>query len=176
MSELSYDELRKAQLQERHYSALQKLGEDYYDEFSSYVNELKARLDEKYSGDDARAFENAFGVFNDLVSRRKHKLVLKALRDFRNGVFVTDGLARQEKKFFESLMELFEDYAAELGFDGKEEGEPDDDGAIRILMDLPQFMASDASYGPFSKGQETILPADVTALLLKRGAAEKVRK
>lgn len=178
MDELSYDELRKAQLKERHYSALQKLGEDYFDEFSSYVSKLEARLGEKYSGDDARAYENAFSVFKDLVSRRKHKIVLKALRDSRNDVFVTDGLARQEKKLYESLMGLFGDYSRELGFSRKPEPEKaeKEEVAIRILMDLPQFMASDTSFGPFSKGQEVVLPVDAGALLLKRKAAEKVKE
>lgn len=174
--ELSYESLRSAQLEERHDPSLKALPEDYYSSYGGYLKRLQDKLSNNFNLNDAKAFENSAGVFNSLFERRKQKIVFKALKDASNEVLDGEGLTKQEKRLYSTLVQVFNDYDGERASISRvKSSKPSSSGVrVKVLMDLPQFVGVDnASYGPYSKGTEVALPDKIAALLLKRKAAEK---
>jgi len=186
--ELSYDSLRKAQLEERHDPAqIRPLPEDYYESYADYLERLKRQLSASFTMEDAKAFENSSAVFNDLFELRKRKIVFKALKDVTTGTANGEGLTRQEKRLYAELSSLFRSYDGERCVVPRKQAAgaqsapqcaaaPQNAPEIRILMDLPQFVGGDdnANYGPYKTGERVALPESVAALLLKRNAAQKL--
>jgi len=178
--ELSYESLRKAQLEERHESALKQLPEEYFDAYSEYLGKLRKQLSENFDIEEAKALENSSAVFRDLFERRKQKIVFKAIKEAAPGADSagTEGLTHQEKELYAQLRGVFESYdgerAALAGPNGNGAQKRRNGSAVRVLIDVPQFVWTDnSSYGPFKAGESVELPEAIALLLVKRNAAEK---
>ncbi len=179
--EVSFEAVRKVQLQERNYSSLSKLDDDFYDKYLSFIKDLRCRLESGFSLEGAKAFENSDRVLKDIFEQRKHKIFFKAFRDMKNNSVDSNGLARQEKELYTSLITLLTSFNSALSTESR--------GAVPVgpavpvvsqpkkilvefLVDLPQIAGVDSNttIGPFLKGQEAELSERQASLLSKKGA------
>ncbi len=188
MAELSFDALRRVQLMEKGNGALTPLDDAFYDSYAAFLRTQKTALKESFSLDALRLHENSAKVLRDIVDRRAAKIVLKALRDSKGGVAGLEGLARQEKSLYTTLVKLFAGYDADVGaelFSGSvpapaRAAQPSavlafaDSVALRMLRDVPSFVSpSGVTRGPYASSALVSLPKNEAALLIKRGLAEE---
>lgn len=200
-NQFSFEELRKVQLAEKHYSVLSPLNEDYYDTYNGYINQYKKQLQSSYDLQNAKVYENAQLIIKDIVNTRLQKIILRSVRDAQTGKLNTDGLARQEKEFYLKSMNLLREYleaitkmpavaqdvpmfkpipvvtqtpTPEVKPIETVESNPGGQITVAITIDLPQFIGpSGTPIGPFTKGQTITLDEKDANLLIKRGAANK---
>ncbi|MFH0835859.1 MAG: hypothetical protein V1834_01725 [Candidatus Micrarchaeota archaeon] len=175
MVEISFNELRKVQLQERKLGALTRLEESFYDDYKRFVENLKK---EAANGgmDSIRALENSVSVLESIVELRQQKILLKSLKDLRSGNVNSDGLAREEKELYTQLIRLLNDAGKQLLDGVKREApavkKPSGVVSLKITAALPQFVGPDAqTYGPFTQGQVIEVAKAPADLLVKRKVA-----
>lgn len=199
-NQFSFEELRKVQLAEKHYSVLSPLAEDYYDTYNGYINQYKKQLQTSYDLQNAKVYENAQLIIKDIVNTRLQKIILRSVRDAQTGKLNTEGLARQEKEFYLKSMNLLREYLEAITkmpavaqdipmfkptpvmtqapiTEVKPEAVESNPGGqitVAITIELPQFIGpSGTPIGPFNKGQTITLDEKDANLLIKRGAANK---
>ena len=187
--ELSFDSLRKIQVLERDYGALSTLEDSFYSDYFGWLEHQKNSLKTSFSIESLKAYENSKKILAEISEKRKEKIVLKALKDFKQGGVKSDGLSKEERIFYLELLKLFGGFETALQKQDasalekmKEETGSEltkvanaSDGilSVRILQNLPAFVASDGeTYGPFSALQSASMKKDVAELLIRRKAAE----
>ena len=84
-------------------------------------------------------------------------------------------MAHQEKETFRKLLRLLEEHIELFdSFFGEREKKESMLVAIKILNDVPTFIATDMKeYGPFSEEQLVELPSKVARLFISRKIAEE---
>jgi DNA replication initiation complex subunit (GINS family) len=179
--EVSYEALRRVQLEEKRSPGLTPLGEDFYERYAAHLRDQQGRLHQDFNLDAASAYESMRRVLRDVWERRQHKIAVKALLDARAREPRAEGLAREEQRLYNALHTLYSQGDASFlnGMGPAAEPEPapaeakgPDRARVRLLADLPAFEGPDgASHGPFRADEEIDLPPAVAALLEKRGAA-----
>lgn len=190
-STFSFEELRKVQLAEKHYSIISPLPEDFFDAYAGYIEEYKKQLEKEYSLQSAKAYESAKMIVKDVINTRLQKIILRAVRDMQGNKLNTDGLARQEKDFYLKCTSLLKEYSdaiatakpisvlitrqtEHLDSQSSKQDATQEEVSVVISIDLPQFIGpSGVPIGPFTKGQKTQLNEKDAGLLIKRGAANK---
>ena len=172
VEELSFEELRKVQLAEKHSPALAPLPENFYDVYFSYLQDRMAGLKDNFSLDGAKAYENSRKVLGDIIKLRSHKIIFKAFTDGEANRIVSDGLTSQEKIFYHSLLRLFNDYELKMSMLSTTQKQS---VQVEIAADVPEFVGKDGkTLGPFKSGEKIELDTETSALLLQRGAAKLV--
>lgn len=176
--EVGYDALRKVLLQERHYSALSALEEDFFDQYAAFVKVQEVRLKESFSLDAAKEFENTVKALDGLKETRLQKILFKALRDLQNNSVNSEGLARAEKELYRTLVKTLMEYSRgsrSPAVEAQEVRPEQPTMTVRILNDVKEFIGSDASqYGPFSTGQTVQLKKEIASFLVRKKAAAQV--
>ncbi|HLC47654.1 MAG TPA: hypothetical protein VJI13_01145 [Candidatus Norongarragalinales archaeon] len=190
MAEISYDALRKIQMQERNFGALSSLDEDFYERYNLWISEQKRLLHTEFSIETLKAFENAKKIIEEISAKREQKIVLKALKDLRSNSIDSAGLSKEEKSFylkmltdardFEQSVVLFTEKKQELRkTDMKDELKPVEKSVseklatIRILVSMGRFVAPDgATYGPFEPSQIVSIDREIAEILVRKGAAK----
>lgn len=174
--EVSFDALRKIQLQERNYAALVPLEEDFFDAYRSHVEAQRKSLHESFSLDAASAYEGTRKLLSEVVSRRQQKIFLKALRDFHSGTVSGSGLAKEEKELYNSLVKLLGSYGSKLfgSFAAENAAETASDVVkVQLLAEVPQFVGISGLIGPFGANQIASLPKEDAKLLVSQGVAQE---
>lgn len=191
MTEISYDALRKIQMQERNFGALSTLDEDFYERYNLWIAEQKRLLHSQFSIETLKAYENAKKIIEEISAKREQKIVLKALKDLRSNSIDSSGLSKEEKSFylkmlsdardFEQSVILFAEKKQELRkTDLKDELRPVEKSVseklatIKILVSMSKFVAPDgATYGPFEPSQIVNIDKEIADILVRKGAAQK---
>ncbi len=191
-----FDSLRRVQLQERQSSGLASVSEGFFDECRAF---LKQTREHGENGDSTAMREagNFEEVFKNVVSARAQKILFKTFRDLKAGTVTTEGLAREEKEFYNSLTKLFTEFEASVlhfafppasiqataGIEGGDSArKPEKPVAAmlknvkaRFLLDMPRFPWQDSTqYGPFKKGEVAELHKELADFLNERKAIEFV--
>jgi DNA replication initiation complex subunit (GINS family) len=192
-----FDSLRRVQLQERQSSGLASVSEGFFDECRAFLKQMRERGE---NGDSTAMREagNFEEVFKNVVSARAQKILFKAFRDLKAGTVTTEGLAREEKEFYNSLTKLFTEFEASVlhfAFPPASEQATAESGSgdsarksekpvaasvlknvkARFLLDLPRFPWQDSTqYGPFKKGEVAELRKELADFLNERKAIEFV--
>jgi len=189
-----FDTLRRVQLQERQSSGLASVSENFFDECRSFLKQARERGEQ---GDSASVREaaNFEEVLKNVVGARAQKILFKAFRDLKTGMVTTEGLAREEKEFYNSLIKLFTEFEASVlhsavaatqtrgGLEDKivKQNSVEQAAALqssvkaRFLLDLPRFPWLDSvQYGPFKKGEVAELRKELADFLNQRKAIEFV--
>ncbi len=191
--ELSFEALRKIQLQERNFGALSALQDDFYESYSLWILEQQRALKAEFSIERMKAYENAKKILEETRQKREQKVLLKALKDFRNGTVSSDGLAREEKKLYLGAiagLKEFEETAASpvnaekpaaqaIAIESQTaatataaEEIPADVLKVKLLFDIPQFVGVDGTaYGPYESNQIEAIKREVAEILVRKGAA-----
>lgn len=188
-----FDSLRRVQLQERQSSAITSVSEGFFDECRAFLKQTREQGErgDSFAMREAGNFEE---VFKNVVDARAQKILFKTFRDLKAGTVNTEGLAREEKEFYNSLTKLFTEFEASalnLAFQPTSVQTPAEncDAAkkfethssalknvkARFLLDMPRFPWKDsAQYGPFKKGEVAELHAELAEFLNQRKAIEFV--
>ncbi len=169
MEQISFEELRKIHLQEKHSSSLSFLAEEFYDIYLKYLDDFYSQLRGSFSIEGAKTFENSKTVFMELVRLRCQKIILKAFKDNgRSHLVNSDGLTHQERALYLSMLRSFTDYEALLSTKvSRKKAEPI--LSIEILQDVPEFVSpSGKSVGPFTIGAKIELDEQTANLLIEK--------
>ncbi|MFH1750247.1 MAG: hypothetical protein ABH863_01060 [Candidatus Micrarchaeota archaeon] len=189
MTEISYDALRKIQMQERNFGALSALDEDFYEKYNLWIAEQKRLLQNEFSIETLKAYENAKKIIEEISAKREQKIVLKTLKDLRSSSIDSAGLTSEEKVFylkmlasvkeFEQSVVLFKEKKPELK-KGASKLEPAQKAvseklsSIKIIVSMSKFVAPDgATYGPYEPSQIVSIDSEIADILLRKGAAQK---
>ena len=176
MTEASFEALRKVQLQEKHESAISALDDDFFVKYRSLIDAQRDRLRKDFSLDAATSLENLRRLLSEVARKREQKLFLKALRDFHAGQVGGEGLSREERELYNSLIRLLSEYEAAV-IKAEQSASPQAQKAerkVRFTTDVPAFVGSSgASLGPFASGSVASLPADDAELLIEQGVVSE---
>lgn len=169
MQEISFEELRKVHLAEKHSSILSQLSEDYFDVYLKYLRDFYTGLKADFSIEGAKTYENSRKVFLELARLRSHKIALKAFRDTRVNGVSSEGLTTQEKELYLSLLKLFNTYEETLSFKPVSQSAQPTAVKLEVLLDVEAFVSpSGSTIGPFSKGSVFEADSDTAALLVEK--------
>ncbi|MFH1107554.1 MAG: hypothetical protein V1787_06720 [Candidatus Micrarchaeota archaeon] len=189
--ELSFEALRKVQLQERNFGALSALQDDFYESYSLWILEQQRALKSGFTIERMKVFENSKKILDEVRLKREQKILLKALKDYRNGAVSSDGLAKEEKALYVGIvggLKEFEETAAspagrekpeaqpiavDLQTAAEEKPEPPADSLkLKFAVAVPQFVGLDGtSYGPYEAGKVASVKKEVAEILVRKGAA-----
>ncbi|MFH0971197.1 MAG: hypothetical protein V1835_01375 [Candidatus Micrarchaeota archaeon] len=186
MTEISYDGLRKIQMQERNFGALSSLDEDFYEKYNLWVAEQKRLLQKEFAIETLKAYENAKKIIEEISAKREQKIVLKVLKDMRSGSIDTAGLSKEEKSFYLKLLasaKEFEESVVQFSEKKPEYKKAEEKEiqklqqkllTIKMIAGMGKFVAPDGTtYGPFTPDQIISIDKDIAELLLKKGIALK---
>ncbi len=180
VEEISFEELRKIHLQEKHSPLLSQLPENFFDTYLAYIDRFYSKLKDEFSMEGSKTYENSRKVFAELVKLRGQKLILKAFKDGKGGGVSSEGLTLQEKELYLSMLRLFAEYdSALLGFKPVPQIEPEAPVEqivkVELLVDLPQFVSpSGKTLGPLEKGSVVEVDEATREILVQQGACKAV--
>lgn len=177
METISFEELRKVHLQEKHSSMLSPLPEEFLDVYSKYLSDFYTDLKGGFSIEGAKTYENCRNVFVELVRLRCQKIILKAFKDSKTCNTDSEGLTNQEKNIYISMLKLFVEYEAGLLTSKPMKPIAAQSVAktvkVEILLDVPEFVTpSGNGIGPFTRGTIIELDEATAILLIEKGAAK----
>ena len=186
MEEITWEEMREIQRNERNSPTLQKIEPNTYKRILEYISERKKVIEEAYKDGSEIGSElakkaetemrNAKKIFDDLVYRRNEKIVKNAVRAILTGVEDTTNMIDEEVKLYKNVLNALKEFKMELNNEEKVEikKENEDLHLIRIISDIPQFEFDDKIYGPFKKEDLANLPKKVAEILINAGKANLV--
>ncbi len=187
MEEITWEEMRELQRNERNSSTLQKIDSDTYKRILKYIEERKKLIEEAKNDGSEVAWEmarkaedelkKAQKILIDLMYKRSEKIMKNALRATISGVEDTTNMIEEETEFYNKILsELKELKSKILNTEEKVEIKKNGENlkAIRLLSDVPQFQFDDKVYGPFKKEDIANLPTKVAEILINAGKANLV--
>ena len=136
------------------------------EEFSGVVNKTKKQL------------ENAITFFNELIVRRRKKILNLVLIAAETGISKRDfeNMFDFEKELFEELMKCMDSSDKKLNklLDNKLENIQNNEMVI-FKEDVEGFVGLDEeNMGPFEKGQIVNIPKPIAKILAEGGKVEKI--
>jgi DNA replication initiation complex subunit (GINS family) len=166
---LGYSDLRDMQKREMESSALVSLPDDFY----SLISQLLARKGSEAISSKSllaiKEYENIKKIVVSIQAKREEKIVLMALRGEREGA----GLTIEERRMLKDLSGIVGKYREIVKSVWESESASPSGKRIKIMKEVSQYRGLDnALYGPFSTGQETLVPDAEADWLLKAGMAE----
>ena len=186
MEEITWEEMREIQRNERNSPTLQKIEPNTYKRISEYILERQKIIEEAYKDGSEIGSElakkaetemkNAKKILDDLMYRRNEKIVKNAVRAILTGVEDTTNMLEEEEKLYKKVLDALKEFKMELNNEEKAEIKKgnEDLKLIRMLSDIPQFEFDDKIYGPFKKEDLANLPKKVAEILINAGKANLV--
>jgi len=177
---------------------LQKLPEDFFKRVSEYINEKKKTLEKDSGQEKLTSFsekENIFtqlnnmkSILRELYNKRERKIIEMALNKSKSdsSIIETECLLKEEKDFFDELVEVFNKYRNNLLInievseeEKKEEEEEKKENkevkTVRFLHAVPKFLGTDLRvYGPYEEDDIACLPKELADVLISKGRAEEI--
>ncbi|MBI5224406.1 DNA replication complex GINS family protein [Candidatus Micrarchaeota archaeon] len=182
--EISYESLRKIQLQERNFGALSALDEEFYERYNLWVAEQKRLLQTEFNIETLKAYENAKKIVEEIAKKRSQKIVLKSLRDLGANTVDSAGLSKEEKSFYLNMLKNAREFEnTVLQFtERKPEFKKEEEKItlqekllnLKILVAMSKFVAPNGNtYGPFQPGEIVSIDLEIGDFLLRKGIAQK---
>lgn len=169
---LDYSYLREVQKKEMESSAVVSLPDDFYRSVSELLSKKGQEAQHSKSLLAIKEYENIKRIVAAIQTKREEKIVLMALRGENEG----GDLTNEEKELLKELSSIIKksrDVVKNVW--DRETPVPDDSRRIRIIKDVAEYRGLDNSvYGPFTEGEEQLLPQPEAQWLLKAGLAEPV--
>jgi DNA replication initiation complex subunit (GINS family) len=182
---ITYNDIYEALRRERYSEQLQSLGKRFVQEVSNYLKEKK-NISEK-SGDifssaiskTKKQFENAVSMFQELMLRRKKKLLNLAFVAAETGISKRDyeNMLSFEKDIFDNIMKSMESGDKKLAklLNGQKEEEKKKNRLVTFIQDTEEFLGLNGEkLGPFKKGEIVNLPLEIANILIVDNKVESV--
>jgi DNA replication initiation complex subunit (GINS family) len=182
---ITYNDIYEAARKERYSDQLQPLPKNFVTEVSNYLQEKKQmsmKETDEFSDVVLKAkkqLENAKTFFNELIVRRRKKILSLGLIAAETGISKQDfeNMFAFEKEFFEELMKCMNSCDKKLSDlqNGKKLEQVQVNELIIFKKATESFLGLDAkNMGPFEKGQIANIPKEIAKILIEGGKAEKV--
>lgn len=183
---ITYNDIYEAARKERYSDQLQALGKNFVEEVATYLREKKemASKDDDVFSDmvvkTKKQLENAVTLFNELMLRRRKKILNLVLIAAETGISKQDfeNMLVFERALFEDMMknvDSADEILHELLNGKKTEGTKNE--LIIFKTPVDRFLDMEgASLGPFEKGQMANIPKTLAKILVDDGKAEIVQK
>lgn len=180
---ITYNDIYEASRKERFTDQLQPLPKNFLTEVANYLRDKREFIEkgDEFSGDSAKTkkqLENAITLFNELMLRRRKKILELVLIVSETG---------SSKRDFENMLvsekDLFEDFLKNIKASDKKVKEVLDGGEsqeqknelVCFKEDMGELPSPDGeTVGPFIKGQIANIPGEIAKILIEAGKAEIV--
>jgi DNA replication initiation complex subunit (GINS family) len=183
---ITYSDIYEAARKERYSEQLQPIPKNFVTEVSVYLKdkkEIAAKEDDEFSDiilKTKKQLENAMTLFNELMLRRRKKILNLVLVAAETGISKQDfeNMLAFEKELFEELMKCIDasDKKLKAFFNGKKEEEQKNQLVV-FLDDVGEFLNFDGTMlGPYVKGQIANLPKEVVKILINDNKCEIVEE
>ncbi|MFH1711406.1 MAG: hypothetical protein ABH840_03790 [Nanoarchaeota archaeon] len=181
---ITYNDLYEYLRKERYSEQLQLLPKAFLADVSSYFAEKKeiAGKDSDMFSDallkTKKQFENAIGLFRELMLRRRKKLLNLAFVAAETGISKRDfeNMIDFEKKLFDELVKSVEESEKAVGeFLSGKKAEEKKNNMVVFKEDVDEFLGlTGESVGPFKKGDIANLPNEIVKILEEGNKVEFV--
>ena len=183
---ITYNDIYEAARKERYSEQLQALPKNFVEEIAEYLKDKKeaaSKEDDVFSDAIAKTkkqLENAVTLFNELMLRRRKKILSLVLIAAETGISKQDfeNMLNFERGLFEEMMKCI-DYTnnkVQEILNGKKQME-DKNELIIFRTDVEEFMDLEGGkLGPFEKGQMANISKDIAKILIDDGKADVVEK
>jgi len=176
---LSYSKLRNIEQNEKNSSYLTNIGIDFYQEALSYIKEIEEKIEEERLKNPSShklillsdELRNTKRILNNIFERREKKIIMAALTFARTGKKMPENMTREEKLFYENLINVIKENRKKI-FEFKKK----DFMVIRMLQDLSQFVGNDMKKYILHKEDVISMPIEVAKILIERKAAEEIKE
>ncbi len=204
--EINYRFLRKIQQMERSTPVLTDLDNDFYTNIQKYFLDLKNYLNSESDEHKKKLLDeeivNTKKIINNIYEQREKKILLTAISKARGGNPDFKNMVDIEKKFFDSILNLINNFRNNIlekqktKDDKKEKQEikkiksentimnnkneikivtnANLNPIIRVIKDIPNFVGTDTKNYNLKKGDIVSLPKDMQEMLIKRKVVEKL--
>ncbi len=177
--EISYEELRRLQQEERESAALSHLPDDFYERVGKLVSDSSERLREHQGIANMKEFENMVKIIRDIRRMREEKILFRALRSFGTKHDNSDMISEEHELYARIVEVLSENKKRHEMLEEKpiigKTGRENKFKKVKILKDVPLYNGVDnRNYGPFDSGDEKDLPTPEAEWLVKGKFAEYI--
>jgi len=183
---ITYNDIYEAARKERYSEQLQSLGKNFVEEVAEYLKDKKqmaSKEDDVFSDAIAKTkkqLENAVTLFNELMLRRRKKILSLVLIAAETGISKQDfeNMLAFERSLFEEMMKSvdYTDKKIQEILNGKKQTEDKND-LITFRTYVEEFMDLEGGkLGPFEKGQMANIPKNIAKILIDDGKADLVEK
>ncbi|MEM7821262.1 MAG: hypothetical protein QXX38_00365 [Candidatus Aenigmatarchaeota archaeon] len=171
---ITFEFIRKVQIEEQSSSKLTKLPEDFYKRVSSYIQQKKKITETMEDRKIALEIKSVERLVEDIFNRRERKILNSALIAARTNI-PPENLTEEERKFFESLVNLIKERRNKC-LTSILSLEEETIGLVVFKEDFPEFIGIDEkTYGPFKKGDIVKLPEENVKVLIEKGIVEELK-
>ncbi|MGD9276102.1 MAG: hypothetical protein PVJ67_02930 [Candidatus Pacearchaeota archaeon] len=182
---ITYNDIYEAARKERYSESLQKIPKAFVKEVANYIKEKKdiAAKERSDLSEGAiktkKQIENAMTLFNELVLRRRKKILNLVLVATEVGISKADfeNMLQIEKDLFEELMQCMKGAEKKLqgilgGGEGREESKNE---LVLFVEDVGEFVGFDGNMmGCYKKGEIANIPKEVAKILIDDGKAQVI--
>ena len=183
---ITYNDIYEATRKERYSDKLQPLPKNFVEEIAEYLKdkkEMTAKQDDIFSDiiiKTKKQLENAVTLFNELMLRRRKKILTLVLIAAETGISKQDfeNMLNFERELFEEMMKCMDiaDKQLKETLNGKKQ-QADQNSFIIFKTNVEEFMDLEGGkLGPFEKGQMANIPKDIAKILIDDGKAEILEK
>ncbi len=183
---ITYTDIYEAARKERYSEQLQALSKNFIEEIAEYLKdkkEMASKEDDVFSDVIAKTkkqLENAVTLFNELMLRRRKKILALVLIAAETGISKQDfeNMLSFERGLFEEMMKCIDstDKKIQEILNGKKPTQ-DKNELIVFRTDVEEFMDMEgAKLGPFEKGQMANISKNIAKILIDDGKADVVEK
>ncbi len=171
---ITFELIRKIQLEEQKANTLTRLPTNFFNAVSNYLEQKKKIV----ASDDRRStleMKNIERLVEEIFNRRERKILNAAIIAARNGL-PPENLGEEEKPFYNSLVSLVKNRRGDL-LKNLLTGKGQDTVPMVVFKeDTPEFLGIDEkTYGPFKKGDTSVLPEENMRIMLERGIVEELK-
>lgn len=182
---ITYNDLYELLRKEKYNESLQTLPAGFISDISSFLAEQKEESSHNdggilgNAGRSNKKFENAVSLFNELVLRRKKKILNLVFVATETGIMKRDyeNMLPSEKTAFDSMTKVFEEFDKKVSeeINGESEKAKPENSMILFNQETEQFVDSSGTFlGPFKAGDLANLDSSVCDLLVTSGKASYV--
>ncbi len=168
---VSYTDLRDVQRKEMEFSGAVVLSDNFYETVSELLSRKNIDAFSSKSLLAIKEYENIKKIVMSIQSKREEKIVLMAVRGELSGA----GLTIAEREMLKELSSILDKYRTSIKHAWDNDSADASSRRIKLLADVAQYKGLDNNlYGPFKRGDETILPLSEVDWLLKSKMAENI--
>ena len=193
---ITYEILFELLRNEKTKHEIQKLDENFYQNFLTYLDE-KQKIIDKEDKDDIFSvsekqktivqMQNIKRIIRDFYERREKKVIDLAIVNSRSGNDDTVNLLNEEKAFYDELLSVLNKYRNQIlnmilenktpNVVMKEEEETlTSNLLIKFIHAVPQFYGENLElFGPFEENDFANLPRKISNVIVNKGRAEHLR-
>lgn len=184
---ITYKDIYEAAKKERYTENLQPISKSFVKDVAKYLKEKReaALKDDNVFSDmlvkTKKQLENAVTLFNELLRRRRKKILNLVLIASETGISKQDfeNMLLVEKSLFEDLMECIETSDKKLNelLSGKKSDESSGNLLVAFSEEASEFVApSGEKFGPYGKGEFVNIPRDIANIFVEDGKAVVMEK